>query len=205
MGPEGVDAPPAGADTLRQGPRQTPQTKPLPQASLRIRGPRPLRGPLQPDEEAHRRRRIQDDRGLAPKGGPPTQEKPATIGRRPRAGSRPRRHRPPRLEQQRPPRHTQGPGRPRRTARQGQEGLPPRLPEPLSGGHRGLPSGPRRGSAEREREEARGGAAAPGAGGVHRGGAAGRGQPVRVPGRVRPPRVPQDRQRHRLEAAQGQG
>ena len=43
-----------------------------------------------------------------------------------------------------------------------------------------------------------GGAVAPGAGGVHRGGAAGRGQPARVPGGVRPPRLPEDKPHHRL-------
>ena len=109
------------------------------------------------------------------------------------------------MEQQRPPRHQTGPRRPRRQARQGQEGLPPRLPEPLPRRHRRLPLRPSRGPAEREREATRGGAADPGAWGVHRGGAAGWGQPVRVPGGLPAPRSFEDQPHHRVEAPEGQG
>jgi len=154
VGPPGPDAPPDRADPLRQGPRQTPQEESLPQKGLRIPGQGPLRRPLHPDEEENRRRGLPHHRGLAPKGGVETQEKPATLRRRPRPGSRPRRHRPTCVEQQGPPRHPAGPRRPRRPPRPGQEGLSPRLSEPVPRGHRGIPAGPRRGSAEREREAA---------------------------------------------------
>ena len=55
--------------------------------------------------------------------------------------------------------------------------------------------------ARAQREAAGGGAADPGAGRMHRGGAACRGQPVRVLGHIRTPRVPEDRLHNRLEEA----
>jgi len=60
-----------------------------------------------------------------------------------------------RMEQQRLPRHRPRPRRPRRPCRPRQEGLQPRLPEPVPSGHRGLPAEPRGGASEREREAAR--------------------------------------------------
>jgi len=53
---------------------------------------------------------------------------------------------------------------------------------------------------EREREGTRGRAPNPGAWGEPRGGASGHRQSVRVPGCVRPPRVPQDQLRYLYSA-----
>jgi len=90
-------------------------------------------------------------------------------------------------EQQRPPRHPTGPRRPRRPCRPGQEGVHAGIPEPLPRRHRGIPIGPRRGPAERERETARSQPPGQGAWRVHGGGAGGRGQPVRVSTDLRAP------------------
>jgi len=43
VGPKGSDAPPAGADTLCQGPSQAPQEESLSQTGLRLPGQGPLR------------------------------------------------------------------------------------------------------------------------------------------------------------------
>ena len=103
MGPQSPHAPPAGADTLHQGPGETPQKEPLPQKDLWIRRKSPMRGPLLPDEEEDRRRGIPHSRGLAQKGGPQAQEEPAALRRRPRPGGGNRRHQPAGVEQQGPP------------------------------------------------------------------------------------------------------
>ena len=86
-----------------------------------------------------------------------------------------------------------------------QERLRPRLQQPVPHRRRGTPPRPHRGPCERERAPAGGVAPRKGSGRRHRAGASGRGQRLRVPGGVRPPRLPQDRPRNRLEAAEGQG
>ena len=58
VGPEGPDAPPAAADPVREGPGQAAQARTLPEAGLRLRRQGPMRGPLHPGEEAHRRGRL---------------------------------------------------------------------------------------------------------------------------------------------------
>jgi len=78
MGPQSPPATPTRTDPLRQGPRETPQTQPLRQTNLWLPRQGPLQLPFQPDEEAHRCRRIQDNRDLAPTRGVQAQEKPAT-------------------------------------------------------------------------------------------------------------------------------
>ena len=95
------------------------------------------------------------------------------------------------MEQQGPSPHPKGPRRPRRKSQLGQEGLHPRLLVAIPRRRRGLHARSCGGPAEREREGARGGVPGPGAGRMHCGGAACYRQLVRVPGRIRPPRVPE--------------
>jgi len=133
------------------------------------------------------------------------QEVSAIIRHGPRPGRLHGRHRPQSLEQQKPRRQQARTRRPRRPARQRPQRLLPGLPDRLPHRHRGIPPGPRRGPAERQREAAGRGAAALGARGVHRGGAPRRGQRLRVPQGLRCPGGPQDGSPRRLEADEGQG
>ena len=150
VGPESPDAPPAAADPVHEGPGQATQARTLPEASLRLRRQGPMRGPLHPDEEAHRRRRLPSRRGLAPPGGPEAPGEPTLRSDGPYPGRLLRRHGLSGMEQQGPTRQQQGPRRPRGQGRQRKAGLLPGIRVALPNGRRGLPAGSRGGFGERE-------------------------------------------------------
>ena len=205
MRPQGPDAPPAPPDTLREGPRQTPQEGPLPQRGVRIRGQGAHGDPLQPDEGTDQGRGLPHHRGLPARRGPQDAGEPAPRSRRAHPGGLPRRNGPPVVEQQGPPRHPAGPRRPRGQGGPGQEGVLPRIPVPVPRRRRGLPAGPRGGAREREREGPGGAPAGQGSRRGPGGGARRGGQPVRVPEHLRRPRRQEGGAHHRLEADEGQG
>jgi len=94
------------------------------------------------------------------------------------------------VEQQEPRRQPTRIGRPGRSAGKMQKGLLPRLQEPLPHRHRVIPSRPRGGAGERERDPDGGAPAQQGLGRGHRGGTNRRRQRIRLPQGLRGPRRP---------------